>query len=194
MKIAIDLDGVCYNFNTAYHDKLIQVTGENRFPTDWTATCWDWDKFYGYTSQEISDTWGEIIKDNLFWRKLDIIPEREVFARLNVLSMKNDVYFLTNRIGHNCKQQTERALYDAGINYPTVIIAADKVPILKAIKADFFADDKLETMNQVVTDFARIRSHGHAYLIDAPYNQTGRHATLKVASDIKDALEKAGLW
>jgi uncharacterized HAD superfamily protein len=191
LKICVDLDGVLFSFNQAYHDKLVKVTGENKFPTDWYAPVWDWDKHYGYTADEIAATMENISVDKLFWRKLKPIADASVFARLNVLSKSNDVYFLTNRFGIECKQQTERALYDHGINYPTVVIAADKIPVLKSIKADFFADDKLDTMNAVQSSslFAK-----HQYLINAPYNQTGRSPGLQVATDIKDALEKAGLW
>jgi hypothetical protein len=194
LKIAIDLDGVLFNFNQAYHDKLVKITGENKFPTDWYAPVWDWDKHYGYSADEIAATMENIAADKLFWRKLKPIPDPAVFARLNVLSKEHAVYFLTNRFGVECKQQTERALYDHGINYPTVIIAADKLPILKSIKADFFVDDKLETMNTVEADYTKNRLYGQLFLIDAPYNQVGRNSTLRVATDIKDALEKAGLW
>ena len=190
MTLAIDLDGVCFNFNQAYHDKLIKVTGENKFPTDWVPSSWDWDKAYGYSNDEIALTWDNIVADKLFWRKLKPIPEPNVFTRLNVLSNEHAIYFLTNRLGVGCKQQTERALYEVGINFPTVIIAADKLPVLKSIKANFFIDDKLETMNQVQAGLKA----DHLYLIDAPYNQVGRASNLKVATDVKDALTKAGLW
>lgn len=197
MKIVADLDGCLFNFNHSYHDKLLKVTGENKFPTDWYAPCWDWDKFYGYSADQIAATVEAIASDKLFWRKLKPLADPEVFARLNVLSKTNDVYFLTNRFGINCKQQTEQALYDHGINYPTVIIARDKLPVLQAIKADFFVDDKLETMNEVIV--ARNDPKGKwnppwTFLIDAPYNRIGRDSRSYVAPNVKDALMTAGLW
>lgn len=168
---------------------MIKVTGKNKFPTDWGVPCWNWDKFYGYTKDEIDATWESITADRLFWQKLDSIPEHEVFARLNTLSKTHDVYFITNRIGIDCKQQTERALYFNGINYPTVLIAADKLPLLKTLKIDFFCDDKLETM-EATTPLGK----EFFYLIEAPYNQEGRSTGLRTAANIKDALTKAGLW
>lgn len=191
-KIGIDLDGVIYNFNSAYHDKLIKITGENRFPTDWYAPVWDWDKFYGYTNDEITATLTAIQKDKLFWQKLKLLVEPEVMSRLNVLSKENDLYFLTNRFGIKCKQQTEKALYDAGINYPTVMIVRDKLPVIKALNLDFFVDDKLETMNPMVEH--QIASKAYIKLIDAPYNREGRRANLQVVSDLKTALIESELW
>jgi uncharacterized HAD superfamily protein len=184
------MDGVLANFNEAYAERLVKVTGENLLPKPLTAPTWDWDKFYGYNAQQIHDTIMSISKDKLFWRKLKPIPEPEVFARINVLSKSHDVYFLTNRFGIDCKQQTERFLYDKGINYPTVVIASDKLPILKAIKADFFVDDKLETMASVTSGMQA----EHLYLVDAAYNRENRWAAIKVVTGVKEALEKAGLW
>lgn len=191
MTLAFDVDGCIADFSNAYKKRLIKVTEKDLFTTDWTPTCWDWDKAAGYTSDEIEATWDSITKDPLFWEKLKPIAGAvETMSRVGMLSKTCPVYFLTNRMGVKCKQGTEKFLYDLGVSYPTVIITADKLPVLKAIRANFFVDDKLETMNQVQ---AGLRAE-HLYLIDTPYNQSGRSLNLKVASDVKDALEKAGLW
>lgn len=197
MKLTFDLDGVLANFNDAYHGRLLKVTGENRFPTDWQPLSWDWDRDYGYTAQEIADTWANIWKDKLFWRKLKPLAEPEVFARIAVLSKTHDVYFLTHRSGIDAKQQTERWLYDQGINYPTVIMTGDKLPILKAIKADFFIDDKLDTMNEIVAAINEPKAKwqpSHLYMMDAPYNRKNRDDRLHIATSVKHALEQANLW
>lgn len=189
MQIALDIDGCLADFTSSYAKRLVKVTGENLFPTPLTIPCWDWDKHYGYSAEQIAATWEAIAKDKLFWFKLEAIPDPEVFIRINVLSKDNPVYFITNRMGLNCKQQTEKWLYERGINYPTVIIAGNKRPIIEALKIEFFIDDRLETMNEL----AGLRKP-HFYLKDTTYNQTGRVSGLAVATDIKDALEKAGLW
>lgn len=127
--------------------------------------------------------------DKLFWFKLDPLVEPEVFARINVLSQSNPVYFITNRLGINCKQQTEKWLYEQGINYPTVLIAADKKPLIQALKIDFFIDDRLPTMTELLP-----LGKEHFYLKDTTYNQTGRSTGMRVVTDVKDALEKVRLW
>lgn len=190
MNIAIDIDGVLADFTSAYAKRIVKVTGENKFPKPLVIPCWDWDVHYGYSKDQIAATWEDITKDGLFWQKLDPIPDRDVFARLNVLAKTNPMYFITNRMGLNCKQQTEKFLYNHGIDYPTVLIASNKQPIIDALKVEFFVDDRLETMNELVIQ----RKRDHFYLKDASYNQIGRALSLQVAANIKDALMKAGLW
>lgn len=188
MNLAFDVDGVLANFAEAFAKKLVKVTGENKFPTPLVIPCWDWDKYYGYTNDQIAAAWDNIVADGLFWQKLKPIPEPGVFSRLNVLSKTHPVYFITNRMGLNCKQQTEKFLYEQGINYPTVLVTGNKRPVLESLKIEFFIDDRLPTMQELIP-----LKREHYYLADAEYNRTGREG-LKVATDVKDALEKAGLW
>jgi 5'(3')-deoxyribonucleotidase len=189
MVLAFDIDGVLADFTSSYAKRIVKVTGENLFPTPLTIPCWDWDTHYGYTKDQIAATWESIQDDSLFWQKLNPIPDRELFARLNVLSKSHPMYFITNRIGKNCKQQTERFLYEQGINYPTVLIAANKKPIIEALKIDFFIDDRLETMNELLP-----LGKEFFYLKDTTYNQKGRSVGMRIVPDVKEALEKAGLW
>jgi hypothetical protein len=187
MKIAFDVDGCLANFTDSYAAKLVKVTGTNLLPKPLTIPCWDWDKHYGYSQDQIAATIENVAADKLFWQKLDTLAEPEVFTRINSLSKDNEVYFLTNRFGSNAKQQTEKWLYEQGILYPTVIIGSNKRPILDTIKVTFFVDDKLETMNE-------LGARPNFYLIETTYNQTGRISGLATASSVKDALQKAGLW
>ena len=191
MKIAFDIDGCLANFTDAYATKLVKVTGVNLLPKPLTIPTWDWDKHYGYSADQIAATMENIAKDKLFWEKLDPIAPREVFSRIQVLSKEHEVYFLTNRFGTNPKQQTEHWLYDQGIHYPTVLITANKRPIIEALKIDFFIDDKLETMNELAWGDGLKKQF---YLSNTTYNQANRANGLKVATDVKDALQKADLW
>lgn len=202
MVIGLDLDGCIADFNSDYAKRLIKVTGEDRLPVGWKSnqdhiTTWDWDLFHGYTKDEIAATWKSIKADTLFWQKLKPLPGVvEAMARLNAVSREHNLYFLTNRLGVGCKQQSEKFLYNLGINYPTVMITSTKLPVIKALNISFFIDDKLETMNEVVADGTNNHTIGdkHFYLLDAPYNRTGRRVDLKVVSSLREALEKAGIW
>jgi hypothetical protein len=194
LNLAFDIDGVLADFTSSYAKRIVKVTGENLFPTPLTIPCWDWDTHYGYTKDQIAATWESIQDDSLFWQKLNPIPDRELFARLNVLSKSHPMYFITNRIGKNCKQQTERFLYEQGINYPTVLIASNKLPILKSLKIEFFIDDRLATMNEIITDTTKPQLATKLYMPDTDYNREGRMDGYVVVEDVKDALEKAGLW
>ena len=196
MRIALDIDGVLCNFNKAYAALLAQELGEDLLPVGWAENqecfhCWDWDTAHGYSPAVQKVVWTQRIWANdKFWAKLDPLPgATDVLRQLNwrMKDGKIDCYFVTNRSGEKAKKQTEWWLYDKGsIDYPTVLLASDKVPILKALDVSFFADDKLETVVQASTYKVP------TYLIDAPWNRQGRPELL-VAKNVREALEKAGV-
>jgi len=205
MRLSIDLDGVCAQFNEAYAKILIKESGRDLFPPGltWeerpeTFVCWDWDTFYGYTPQEIDKAWRHGIKNSTtFWEKLQPLEgATDAIKQLNRMAKSgDDVYFLTNRIGYRAKYQTEKWLYAQGCDYPTVFLVADKVPVIRALGIHFVIDDKLETIN----DLARVvEEEGWTgmkiYLKDAPYNREGRRQDIIVVGSINEALKAEGLW
>lgn len=202
--LALDLDGVFYDFITPYANMLAQEHGQDLLPEGWRtnielhAPVWDWEIHYGYPKEVIRNVWKRITaKNSHFWRDLPLRNgATEALKRLNTLSRQDkQVVFLTNRAGHNVKYQTEVALYRAGINYPTILIAADKVPVLRSIGAEFFIDDKGSTLNDCVRSAL---SQGpmwkiRLFLLDAPYNREGRMGGYTVVNTVQEALECAGL-
>ena len=201
MRIVSDLDGVVFSFNNSYA-RLLHEENPTKIPKDWqesdtVPSCWDWDRALGYTSEELSRVWGRINKkDSTFWSKLDPLPGAvEFIKQLNKLSAKNhEVSFLTHRSGYGAKRQSEIALYNLGMNYPTVNIvkeANDKIPFLRLTGAEWFIDDKRETLNECVSSAT---TQGLAlFLLNKPYNQTGRLGGYTVVDTLQEALEKAGL-
>lgn len=153
LRICCDLDGVLANFTDAYAARLTFRT-TIPFPpaSDEWPKVWYWDRAMGITRDEETTTWEEdIIKSINFWKRLDPLPNARPAVRwLNRLTHScNEVYFITNRIGKKAKLQTEQWLYDLGMSYPTVIVTADKLPFLRALKANFFIDDKTETIQEI---------------------------------------------
>lgn len=186
---------------------LIAADG-NRIPREWwednrvSPPIWEWDEAAGYSKEVIDRTWGRITaKGSTFWKNLKPLPgAREVIRKLNGLSSRGtEVAFLTNRFGHNVKRQTELALYNLGMSYPTVIIApsgAAKIPILRGVGADFFLDDRLDTLNQCVESAVEFGPMWKCqlFLLNKPYNQTGRLGGYSVVDTPQAALEAVGLW
>lgn len=169
-KIALDIDGVLANFTDAYSKILTKITGQEYPPaSDTFPPTWYWDRASGVTKDQESVAWGQIIKSPTFWSSLAPLPGAKEVARLvNKMSRAgHEVFFITNRPGHAPKFQTEKWLYDLGVNYPTVIVAADKLPIIKALKLEFFIDDKAET----IIDVANAGGVEFTYLRVAPYNR-----------------------
>ena len=119
-RIGLDLDGCFSSFSYAYAVLMVNVTGEDKFPKGWRKKedllhpCWDWDKHWGYTDEEIAKTWRYIeAKNSTFWHKLPLMKGRsEMLRHVNNLSRMGDAtYWLTHRPGASAKLGTERWVY-----------------------------------------------------------------------------------
>ena len=205
-RLVFDLDGCFFSFNNGYA-RLLYEENPDKIPKDWqesdtTPSIWDWDRARGFTSEELARVWGRITKkDSTFWSKLEPLPGAvETVKRLNQLTRKDvEVLFLSNRFGYNTKRQSEIALYELGMNYPTVLIAPSgeaKIPTLRALGADYFLDDRLDTLNEAVTVAASAGYNWkiHLHLLNKPYNQTGRLGGYTVVDSLQDSLERVELW
>lgn len=207
--IAVDIDGVLADFNTAYGELFTFVAGADLFPKGWREaiqagtfpTSWHWEKAAGYTPDLEQEVWNEHIlqEGSSFWESLEPLPGAiDSLRRLHELTKEGHaIYFITHRIGWNAKGQSEAWLRRHGMANPTVIVAEHKWPVLHAIEANMFIDDKLQTCNEVAVNLSRWDApsplKGHLYLKDAPWNQVGRHPDLKVVSGVQEMLEKEGL-
>ena len=197
MVLAIDVDGVLADFNSTYVPHVIQYTGKDLFPPDYDMRqppCWDYPPVFGYTNEEYKTSFSAIKEVEEFWRWLQPEPgAEEALKRLDYLSAEHDVFFVTNRAGKRVKQQTEEWLRDYGMQYPTVIVAADKTPFLRALKIDVFVDDRVITAN----DTLRIAQEEQwptfrMYLPDRTYNRENRADGLIVVADLNEALNREG--
>lgn len=197
MKLAIDVDGVLAVFNNDYA-KLIKKYGGPDFPKngpDWPP-CWNWeaDVDAGIKKQ----CWDEITAEgSSFWHDLSPNPTtpHELTLLNNLAKEGHEVFFLTNRMGHNAKLQTEKWLYEYGIDYPTVILVGDKLPLIKLMKIEFFVDDRPETIWEVAAAAKehRLPVQGRVFLKEMPYNREHRHKESTAVSGIEEALQLAGL-
>lgn len=194
-KIGCDIDGVLADFNLAYGKLFIEIGKENRFGENWqerlAATefplSWDWETQAGYSPETIRAVWDHIKRSEKFWMNLTTYPGTErVIKRLNQMANGgSEVYFLTNRMGEKAKLQTEKWLYNLGVNYPTVIVASDKLPIIQSLSLNFFIDDKPETIQAIseanLPDLKLwLRKH--------PYNEGVYKPNVLMAATVEDAL------
>lgn len=188
MNLGIDVDGVLADFNSSFLKALIDVTGRTLIPT---FTTWNWDLECGYTEEESHRAWKEhILEVPDFWTKMKPYPHAKAVVRqLNRLEKGGmGVFFITNRMGFKPRVQTEEWLYEQGMNYPAVIIASQKTPIIKSLGIEWYVDDRFETMVELHQFDKK-----HFYLLDATYNQ---HAPtfLKRTMSVEDAMREANLW
>lgn len=198
-RLAIDVDGVVADFATAYAELLIFVSGEDKMPVGWRGNLdlfnpvWDWETLFGYEPAHISEAWEDHIKrkNSVFWRTLEpLAGARDALRRLNSLESAGEieVFFVTNRMGHRAKYQTEQFLYDHGINFPSVVIASYKAPVIAALNIEVFIDDKLENFDDMDPEATRL------YVCDAPYNRENAQAYLTRVTDLKGMMQAEGLW
>lgn len=202
MLFAAIFDGVICEFSKSYADFLAKVHGRCLLPPDYRTSPdwppkWDWESHYGYSAEVQQKTWQEhIIGSRNFWMKLQPLPTaRESLGVLNALFNKGeiDLFFITSRLGVRVKWQTCQFLYQQGIDFPQVIISHDKVPVLRALGANFFIDDKPETlMNVEAASHAEKWPDFQLYVQDTGYNRSVKVGTRVM--NVKEALIAAGLW
>lgn len=205
MIICVDVDYCLANFTEAYADLLIQVDGKDRLPEGWRTSpdfpqTWYWERDAGYSKEVEEAAWQQRIlhKGSHFWEQLAPVPgAKEVIRHLNKLAIQgHSVYFLTHRMGDKAKLQTEKWLYGLQFYYPTVLLSADKVPLLRALGANFFIDDKPQTVIDVAKAAEREKWQDfQLFMHTAPYNKHLQGLDwLKTAGSVEEALQKAGLW
>ncbi len=206
-KLALDLDGCFFDFCTPYADLLIEVDGVDRLPEGWRKDpelhmpTWYWERHYGYSKEVEAKVWDDhILPSKDFWLKLKPLPfARETLMELNQLQKEgHEVYYLSHRHGKTALIQTQKALYEQGVDYPSVILTGNKRQIISALDIEFFVDDKTETLYDLALGMdaapGMFKCHGGIYLKSAPYNRGNWGSTIQVVGSVKEALQKAGLW
>lgn len=168
MKYIIDLDGVLAEFNRPFA-KMI----DGRDVLDYTSwpVKWDWPEEYT-TTYKLALAWEKVRSSASFWETLPSFPwTREVLELLyHEEVMGHEVYFVTVRLGHDIKRQTERWLSNHGFKHPTVLVSThgDKSGIVHDLDADVMIDDKPEFL-------LRAREKGkdrlRLYIQVHPYNK-----------------------
>ncbi len=189
MRIGVDIDGVLAQFNDAYIEKCIEVTGKDLFPPrPFDILTWNYPESFGYSKEEMSVVWGDIKASNWFWLKLKAYPETS--NALDTLRIRewrhgDEVYFITARPGVRVKAQTEdwirsHCFYEE-YRTPTVLISSLKGLCAQALKLDAYIDDRKENVWDVVGTGTR------TFVMDRPWNQ-GNFTDIQRVSSIQEML------
>ena len=184
MKIGFDVDGVLADFNTRFINRVIAVTGRDLFPPHpFVISCWDYPEAFGYSKKEVSAVWEHIKKDPLFWRYLHRCSDVP-FERIEALNetWDHDIYFVTSRVGINCKGQTEEWLRPYIFN-PTVLISSHKGLCAQALRLDAYIDDKIENCVDTAPSC-------WTFILDRPWNQPGAPGWQKLSPAMQQAITR----
>lgn len=193
MKIGFDVDGVLADFNTAFIERVIQVTGRDLFPArPFDIPCWAYPRYYGYTPEEESAVWRHVTDDPTFWLNLapyDDAPD--TLWRLRELSCLNDVYFITARPGRLAKQQTEIWLATQSGDFmwnPTVLMSGDKGECARVLGLDVYIDDKWDNAVSVAYAGPLFGS----FLLERPWNRNLGDKHIRRVKTTREMLSMIG--
>lgn len=187
LKIGIDIDGVLANFWKGYEELHIEIAGADLFGDHkWPhmePQCWDWPETFGYTKDHTKEVWRRISKSPLFWTALDPLPEFYPFRDWITDNDKDEIYFITNRLGTYPKLQTEVWFGKHQIPYATVLISEEKGLCCAALDLELYIDDKQENIDDVERDSPET----NAFLLTRPYNRLA--TPIKRTTTLMEVLE-----
>jgi hypothetical protein len=98
-----------------------------------------------------------------FWENLPSLVDDTIWKRLNALSNRGKIYFVSNRWGPWAHWYTKNWLVKQGIERPSLILAGRKSLIAIAVKAKWALDDKWENVWDM-------KPYCHSCLLEKPYN------------------------
>ena len=193
LRIGVDVDGVLANFNVGYK-ALIERHTPLRLPdiSDYYPTTWHYEKAAGISPADEARIWGEIRESSTFWLGLSPYPDTlSVLDRLSVLGLSHDIYFITSRVGRECKSQTERWLrYNgwASVASPTVLISSEKGLCCKALKLTHYLDDRNENVADVLAESPETQT----FMLAQPWNQQqGSAPRIPSVAEFLEEVERA---
>ena len=176
MRIGFDVDGCLADFSSSFIPQVVKTTGRDLFPLrPFDIPCWHYPEHYGYTRKETSAAWEAVKASTTFWRQLSAYPETpDVMSRIIRLPKQgHEVYFITARVGQQVKAQTEGWLREF-ICCPTVLISDEKKMCARALRLDYYLDDRLENAEDVASWSLSYAEDGfrpcRTFLLDRPWN------------------------
>lgn len=173
--IGIDCDGVLADFTLKFTTLLKEMFPHlpfEPFGEDFPRTSWDFasDPGLGIRREYEAGAWRRIKETEGWWEEMPFLLSTN--ARLTLLRVANrhNVYVITSRVqteGSSLVRQTMTWLQDyLGLEHAAVIIAREKGPVAKALKLDWFLDDKPQNCQ----DVAEMTEDCRVFLKSAPYN------------------------
>lgn len=153
-KIGIDCDGVLAEWVAAFTEELARLyPGYPRMTTN-TIPGWWYKTWPNLTPEMTEQAWKAVTFSRDWWERLAPIPTFPERQALTKLARDHEVYIITARretFGDSTTFQTYRWLGNNGI-HGVQVIASDhnKGALARALRLDYFLDDKPENVEEVV--------------------------------------------
>ena len=191
MRIGFDIDGVLANFIFGFATIARRKGYKPLYFTHNDVNTFD--HSVGLTDTEACEVWEVIDASWVFWTKLPAMIPKQVWARLKILAMKHDVYFITTRdLGRGIKRQTEIWLHRWGIDTPTVLMApysAAKADLIETLDLHYYIDDSPDVLQSIVNK----KMSKCCYALDYKYNRRVTIPRIPSVAEYLERIDKAAL-
>ena len=183
-KIAVDCDGVLFDFNHRFIEKCNKMFNVNippvspSYPDEWNYAL----RYIDAKQNRI--VWSEICGQDsyAFWRYLPAYEWTKDY--LTAAAARADLVFITSRCGRDCEKASADALSICGVSNPHVIIASKKAPVILNVMCTDFLDDRIENHTELL-DADRHRTVTQ-WILDQPWNRNFNHPAVR---RIKNPME-----
>ena len=171
--VGLDIDGVVADFLSPFLLRLETRIGKGPIPAD-SLTSVDFSAHPALTEETVGDCAEAVRRDPRFWAGLDSLLSPEQWQRLERLSRRGQLSFITHRTGHeswDIHAVTTEWFRRHGITSPDVhLVEKEKSAVVERLGVVLFVDDNYENCREVAEKTgARVLMPHH------PYNRSFSH-------------------
>lgn len=198
MTIALDLDGVLSDFTRAFLDAANEIWPK-RFDNESQPIGWDMEGL-GFAPGEIDLVWQHIKAQPNWWEQCHCYPESAAALKLYLTHRRFErpMLYVTSRCevaGRSVAEQSRRWLRRLALFPPGKVIVspsgAEKAHIYARNRVWLSIDDCLANVHAADGVRCYDGTPHKAYLLDRPWNRTGRRGNEHVVRNLAEFLSLA---
>jgi len=183
----VDMDGVLADFYYAFTLLLTQMYPKLQSkPIDLNAQQ-EYQLIKTWPKEAVEDVWREIKATPWWWNQLPPVIDRNTFIRLDELSHKYRIYFVTDRVSNypTAEVQTTRWLNYYGIQAPSVICVpwSKKGELASMLNVTHAIEDSPKNAVEIYQ-----HTEGRVFLINRGYNQAAKLVRVERVATVDEFL------